>query len=68
MILVKTKEKYGNCNRCTRRKQSMLFDLFKVFEQMEISTNRIFFSEKSAISLNACATCSELPSNKNTIK
>ena len=42
---------------CARKDQSLLFDLIKSGH-----TLCFFFSEKT-IFLNACATCSELPSN-----
>ena len=55
-------------NRRARNAQSRLFELFKAFYYIEGSTNRIFFSPKRPIFLHACgATCSEEPSNINTM-
>ena len=48
-------------NRSERKQQSLLFDLFKAFDQIER-----FISEKTYF-LHACATCFKLPSNISTV-
>ena len=60
-------------NRCARWEYSLLFDLFKAFDLFETlnyviqwfesSHESDFFHPKRLIFLQACATCSELPSN-----
>ena len=47
-------------NECAIKEPSLLFDLFKTFDQIESS-------HKSSIFLNACATFSEVPSNVSTM-
>ena len=48
-------------NRCARKEQSLLFDLFKAFDQIESSLRKTYF-------LHVCASCSEIPSNVNKNK
>ena len=46
-------------NGCARKEQSLLLDLMRVFESSHKSEKTFF--------LYTCATCSELPSNMNTV-
>ena len=43
------------------KEQSLLFDLFKAFDQIESIHESDFFSPKRPIFLHACVTCPELP-------
>ena len=54
-------------NGCARKKQSLLFDLFKAMICSRAVTNRFFFLRKDLFILRECATCSELPSNISTM-
>ena len=54
-------------NRCANKDQSLLFDLFKAFAQLERRHKEGFCSTKGHIFLHACATCSALPNNKSTM-
>ena len=45
------------------KEQPILFDLLKAFDQIERNHKSDIFSPKRHISLQASATCSELPSN-----
>ena len=51
-------------NWCARKKQSLLFDLFKAFDWIESSHKTLIFSD---MTLHLCATCPELPYNICTI-
>ena len=57
----------GNSEICAHVKSvSLLFDLFKAFDQFESSHKSDSFL--SEILLHMCATCSELPSNINATR
>ena len=51
--------------RCAGKAQSLLFDLFKAFHNIERSHKS---DPKRPIFLHACATCYELPSNISTME
>ena len=57
--------RYELRNRCARKDQSLLFDLYKVFDSIRTRawSHFGFFSLKRPAFLHACATCSELPYN-----
>ena len=48
--------------------KSLIFDMIKAFDSIENYQNRIYFLPKRSIFFDACATCSELPSNESTKK
>ena len=52
--------------RCARKEQTLLFDLYKSFDQFESGTNRVFLP-KRPIFHHACAAFNELPSNISTM-
>ena len=45
------------------KEQSLLFDLYKAFDQFESSQKSHIFYSKRPIFLHACASCYKLPSN-----
>ena len=49
-----------------RKRQSLLFDLFNAFDEIE-SCNRLYFSSKRPIFFHMCATCSGLLSDISTM-
>ena len=51
-------------NRCARKEQALLFDLFKAFDEIGCIYNN---SPTSPTFLHACATCSEIPSDISTM-
>ena len=55
-------------NRCTSRQQSLLFDLFKAFGQIESSHKSEFLFPKRLTFLYLCGTYSEVLSNISTIQ
>ena len=53
-------------NRCARKDQSLLFDLFNwQLIRSRVVTKQIFFSEKKPIFLHMCATYSEYHDEAN---
>ena len=51
-------------NRCARKEQSLLFDMFEAFEWIGSShKSGVFFIKKKTFFVHVCATCSELPYN-----
>ena len=57
----------GASQQLLRKKQSLLFDLFKAFAQIVQSQFGFFFTTKKAYFLRAWTICSKLPYNISTM-
>ena len=54
-------------NRCARKKQFLLFNLFEAYDQIESSHESELFCPKRSIFFHACVASSELPSNTSSM-